>query len=991
MSSTIKGQFTIDRQRAREKLSRYQLSDPYAYVLEIVQSAILRGATELTFRFDADDMRVQFDGERYTEEELSNLELAVLEKATTREERARRQLAVALLSVQSLEPKLVVVDSWMGARLERRAGQAEKLGPSSRSKSGNSIHVRDRWHPKILLEFWRQLRGKGEEQVLLRERCAASRVPILVNRKLISQIDWGVTGDTRRAGEVEIKAEGLEGWGGFINGMPAELLVYCDGVRIEKIPLELGPMPFRAVVHGERLSKDLSGGAVLRDQAFQEMMEAVARARKIAIRAYCNEDPGFYFDQIRAELLTATSGKELEDVNSYPGCLCQLPIWDLATGGRVTFSTLLETRNTLGYLPFAVEWYHDEVLEDLPVVWRQDKDKRLDVRRLMGHSTKNVTRRFKAQVASKANRKRWLSRPTRPVLQGGKTLVKRTLSKPEVRGEVGVYRYPAPPVLRIIKQGCLLYETAPARWPKGLEVVLEADFTPLKTYEGAQIDGLFVRCLLQALTLLPEMYDEAAGVSKSRFRRTRDETLEVLGDFLRVASLEDPISTLLRDCGVDPGKFTELRGRHRWNGPDLEHSSPLLDVRWVDTEDGKKTSLRELRPDPQVEFRATPQLVLADNEQKTLSRILGDSVKLKQASTPDEKGSARPTLSFKADPRWLREEYFLVALRRELVRIHPDDEGLLQGLNLSRMMMSDAASKAAITLKKSGVVTVHRRHPLVTQALQAYQEQPLVLLLLASVLYSTLNRALPRLTDHQEEELQGRLLEYALEGSFQSRLESAQGEKAGGYLEPVDKDGVCRGWACDPGGLGLRFFRTEPTLQSEPMAVLFLEEPREEGGFSFEFPLPKPCLDGKKVELWVGVVEPETGALVELSGSPRTFAAAVSEPTMPIGYVDRISDSGLVEGWCVDPNEPEVALRVDFHLDGNWRDGEFIGQCTADKPRPDVNEGTGYPGDHGFAFQVPAEFVDGCRHTVSAYAIDSDRKLGNPLLKGCPMSFGGAS
>ena len=42
----------------------------------------------------------------------------------------------------------------------------------------------------------------------------------------------------------------------------------------------------------------------------------------------------------------------------------------------------------------------------------------------------------------------------------------------------------------------------------------------------------------------------------------------------------------------------------------------------------------------------------------------------------------------------------------------------------------------------------------------------------------------------------------------------------------------------------------------------------------------------------------------------------------------------------------------------------------ADLPRPDVNQVTGYVGDHGFRFVLPSSALDGKPHTIELIAVD---------------------
>jgi hypothetical protein len=60
------GRFTLDRAQARAKMQKFQLVDARRYVLELVQAAVLRGATAIAFDIDADDMHMRFDGQVFT-------------------------------------------------------------------------------------------------------------------------------------------------------------------------------------------------------------------------------------------------------------------------------------------------------------------------------------------------------------------------------------------------------------------------------------------------------------------------------------------------------------------------------------------------------------------------------------------------------------------------------------------------------------------------------------------------------------------------------------------------------------------------------------------------------------------------------------------------------------------------------------------------------------------------------------------------------------
>jgi hypothetical protein len=107
----------------------------------------------------------------------------------------------------------------------------------------------------------------------------------------------------------------------------------------------------------------------------------------------------------------------------------------------------------------------------------------------------------------------------------------------------------------------------------------------------------------------------------------------------------------------------------------------------------------------------------------------------------------------------------------------------------------------------------------------------------------------------------------------------------------------------------------------------------------------------------------------------------------PIGWLDNIDSNGNASGWTLDPDLGSQAIAVHFYVDGPaGGGGTFAGQTTANLSRPDVNQVTGYIGNHGFSFTVPAQYKDGLNHTLYVYGIDA---TGNPNvpLSGVPRVF----
>ncbi|MCA9686048.1 MAG: hypothetical protein KC457_28005, partial [Myxococcales bacterium] len=89
------GGFSLDREKARQKMRQFQLSDPHRYVLLLVEVAAQLGATRIDFEIDSDDMIMRFDGRALSWEDLDELYTSLFVKHGTPGIVARRQLALA--------------------------------------------------------------------------------------------------------------------------------------------------------------------------------------------------------------------------------------------------------------------------------------------------------------------------------------------------------------------------------------------------------------------------------------------------------------------------------------------------------------------------------------------------------------------------------------------------------------------------------------------------------------------------------------------------------------------------------------------------------------------------------------------------------------------------------------------------------------------------------------------------------------------------------
>lgn len=149
-----------------------------------------------------------------------------------------------------------------------------------------------------------------------------------------------------------------------------------------------------------------------------------------------------------------------------------------------------------------------------------------------------------------------------------------------------------------------------------------------------------------------------------------------------------------------------------------------------------------------------------------------------------------------------------------------------------------------------------------------------------------------------------------------------------------------------------------------------------------ELPSPTALPETGNMTPGTGDVSGDSGG--DDDGEPPVSIPGDPEPQSPLGYLDHIDDSGVVSGWALDPNAPGYALNLHVYVDGPAGQGTMLPIAPrAQYDRPDVILATGYPGEHGFVFQLPTSLGDGQSHSIYVYAIDTGSSP-NILLPGSP-------
>ncbi|MCA9790557.1 MAG: hypothetical protein KC910_02130 [Candidatus Eremiobacteraeota bacterium] len=169
------GAFSVDPVKARQKLALYQFSDPYVYVLRLVQAAVAAGAEQVTVSSGRRAVELTFNS-RFAPESLEQL--------LTLAGAGPPHLAAGLYGALNARASRITLTSGT-TRLSLtpgggQVGQAEPVG-------GTRIVIR-RKAPGF---FWKSDR----ESALVRERCCYAALPVVCNGKIVNRAYLGLPGN----------------------------------------------------------------------------------------------------------------------------------------------------------------------------------------------------------------------------------------------------------------------------------------------------------------------------------------------------------------------------------------------------------------------------------------------------------------------------------------------------------------------------------------------------------------------------------------------------------------------------------------------------------------------------------------------------------------------------------------------------------------------------------------------------------------------------
>ena len=283
--------FTLNREQAIEKLRQSALRRSGQVVLELVQCAVFAGASYIAIDTRRDQLVVAWVGTPPLEEDqLEHLLDYLFADASDLRQRHLVQLAIAANAMLKEDGGRILIESGNGQagktrRLDLSPDGEATLGVPDSALAGTYIALQraPRWW-----RFWERS-SHLDERELVEEQCRYTPVPILLN----GTAPFGYR-STRQVRTFHQDAdfpfdEGPGGRRGSLHLTPREgrIELVVGGVRITTVELpELGvvqapglgaglPHRFSGVVCDDRLRKTADQADIVRDQRFQDLLQAL--------------------------------------------------------------------------------------------------------------------------------------------------------------------------------------------------------------------------------------------------------------------------------------------------------------------------------------------------------------------------------------------------------------------------------------------------------------------------------------------------------------------------------------------------------------------------------------------------------------------------------------------------------------------------------------------------------------------------------------------
>ena len=548
-----RGVFTVDAEKAQEKLERFRLADPLGYVVELVQAAGLSGATHVDVEVTASLFRLRFDGRAFTVADLTDLESAVLVRNDV-DHPARQQLALGVSAARALDPRFVSVRSVAaklilddeGARVvTSEAGSPDDAVAAPLPPPFTTVvEVQESFRIGHFVEFFEGAFGKQKEERMLADRCRHARFKVSVNGVVVSgqpapcelQVD---VIDDDRAGSFGFRLGSLQ---------PGRLLLLRAGVVQEEIVFADEsacsglhvPRGFVALVDAPHLPRDASFTRFIRNDAFNALLRWCAtRCRQAAplltslgqrLSPLELEEHRDWTHAIARDVLAHMGPEGRTTTNKQLAGLRALPLLTDVLGAPLTLDALIEDAARHGHAATMTTRRKQLNLKPARPVVLVDPEVEAWMERL-GVRLRDATADVDEADQREQSQSQFRARRSSCTLPSGAWAEARFDVSATELGVIGFRQHGADAALiTVLVDGCELAQlTIPFAVP-GLTIVVQGPFTPTFGYDDVVRNAALGQALARAAGAIPLLFE--GGRVRSPTARERAALTACMGLFL---------------------------------------------------------------------------------------------------------------------------------------------------------------------------------------------------------------------------------------------------------------------------------------------------------------------------------------------------------------------------------------------------------------------------------------------------------------------------
>lgn len=270
--------FSVARTQAIEKLRSFALADPFAYVLELIQSAVANGAVWIDLSIDAESVTLSYVGGGIPGAALSRL-FDFLFAAKDRADLGYvRELALGVNALLLFAPDKIVIESGDGTkegttRVELHGGgQKFDVGRPDHVLSGTFVRAEGMRRAPLATRMRIPAGGRLREQDLIESRCLTAPVPIVLNGEPV----FGYS--SMRVPQLfgyphSLTVDEGDLYGTLVRPMRrAEVSLLTRGVLLETVEIDLAPgASVGGVICFDGLRKTADHARVVRDERLEEV------------------------------------------------------------------------------------------------------------------------------------------------------------------------------------------------------------------------------------------------------------------------------------------------------------------------------------------------------------------------------------------------------------------------------------------------------------------------------------------------------------------------------------------------------------------------------------------------------------------------------------------------------------------------------------------------------------------------------------------------